>query len=215
MVVNTAKKKRGSASAALPANGFAEMKDLITQMESFIKEAEALATMEIRRIDEIKESLKASAARLAALFRQKDEILSTRERATKELEDSLAVRIRELEKQLQEKEALLLVRDEMLRSLSAKTSPASGPAKAGFTPPPEGKSSIREMDQGSAERSRPSAREGGSPPEEEQRAGAGEAKGRRFPVHEPETSSGKVDRRETEGTASRLVSLLGPIKRRS
>lgn len=178
MMANTPKRRRGSGSAGLPANGFTEIKDLITQMESFIKEAEALATMEIRRIDAIKESLKASAARLAALFREKDEILSTRERATKEIEDSLAARIRELEKALQEKDALLLAREETLRSLGANTPAGGAPAKAGPTPPPERAPSIREMEQESAERSPSPAGESAGPP------------------------------------ASRLVSLLGPIKRR-
>ncbi len=90
-------KKRRTANQAGTANGVAEIKELITQMESFIKEADALASMQTRRVETIKETLKAVANRIGAQLKEKDEAIRSKESRLKEMEETFAARIRQME----------------------------------------------------------------------------------------------------------------------
>lgn len=211
MAANSPKRRRGLSNGAAPANGFSEIKDVINQMESFIKEAEALAAMEIRRMDEIKESLKTTVARLSALFRENEEIRLTREKAAKELEETFSARIRDLERQVKEKETLLEARGEP---------PGAGesrPASFGFGPEmaARGGPAIRELEEEALPRSHGLRRDGESPGGAERNATESEMRGGTPPVREPETRARKGNPHEVELKGSSLVSLLAPIKRRS
>ncbi|MBI2089186.1 MAG: hypothetical protein HYT78_10645 [Deltaproteobacteria bacterium] len=213
MAANAPKKKRGSGTAGFPGNGFTEMKDVITQMESFIKEAEALAAMEIRRIEDIKEALKGAVTRLAALFREKEELLLTKEKTTKEIEENLFAKIRELEQQLGEKEMLLQSRVEALKAINVRPAPLTAPLKG--TPSPLLERTIRDLEEELLEEPQV-GRQGGETEVSEQRAeGAMEPKGGKPTVRELDTRAAKTDKHEAETKSSRLVSLLGPIKRKS
>ncbi|MBI2360081.1 MAG: hypothetical protein HYV04_14500 [Deltaproteobacteria bacterium] len=222
MAANTAKKRRTGGNVAVPANGFTEMKDVISQMESFITEAEALATMEIRRIEEIKESVKASLARLAALFREREEILLTKERTTKELEENLFGKIRELEKQLGEKEMLLQTREEALKAINVRPAPLTAPPKGTPSPLPERaptirdlEETIRDLEEELIEEPQAGRRDGETEASGERAEGAIEPKGGRPTARELDTRAAKTDKGEAEIKGSRLVALLGPIKRKS
>lgn len=99
------KKKKGAAPEAVGAR-VAEMKEGIRQMESFMKEAAAMAASEMRRIDEITGNLGETVARLEAGIRERDELLREKDSALQELEGKLTGRIREIESQLKEREEL-------------------------------------------------------------------------------------------------------------
>jgi hypothetical protein len=215
MAANAPKKRRTAGNVALPANGFTEMKDVIIQMESFIKEAEALAAMEIRRIEQIKESLKASLARLAALFREREEILLTKERTTKELEENLFGKIRELEQQVGEKELLLQTREATLKAMEVKSAPPTAPPRGTTSPPARSAPSIRELEEELLERPQAGNREGETRISAEQAGSEMEPKGGKPTVRELDTRAAKPDKHEAETKSSRLLSLLGPIKRKS
>ncbi|MBI2997747.1 MAG: hypothetical protein HYY46_04725 [Deltaproteobacteria bacterium] len=212
MAANSPKKRRGVGNAAVPANGFTEIKDVISQMESFIKEAEALATMEIRRIDEIKESLKASAARLSTLFREKEEIRLTREKAAKELEETFSTKIRDLERQVKETETLLEAREERPAESESKPAPSSFAPK---TAAAQSEPSIRELEEGLLQRTYALRRDGETQGGSERYATESEVRSGGPAVRELEMRAGKGDQHEPELKSSRLVSLLAPIKRKS
>jgi hypothetical protein len=211
MAANSPKKRRGVGNAAVPANGFTEIKDVISQMESFIKEAEALATMEIRRIDEIKESLKASVARLSTLFREKEEIRLTREKAAKEFEETFSTKIRDLERQVKETETLLEAREERPAESESKPAPSSFAPKTAAQSEP----SIRELEEGLLQRTYALRRDGETQGGSERNATESEVRSGRPAVRELEMRAGKGDRHEAELKSSRLVSLLAPITRKS
>jgi len=215
MAANSPKKRRGVGNAAVPANGFTAIKDVISQMESFIKEAEALATMEIRRIDEIKESLKASVARLSTLFREKEEIRLTREKAAKEFEETFSTKIRDLERQVKETETLLEAREERPAESESKPVPSSFAPKTAAGPAAQSEPSIRELEEGLLQRTYALRRDGETQGGSERNATESEVRSGRPAVRELEMRSGKGDRHEAELKSSRLVSLLAPITRKS
>lgn len=215
MSANSSKRKRGSANAVAPANGLTEMKDVITQMESFIKEAEALAAMEIRRIEEIKESLKTTVTRLAAQFKEKEEVLRARDKVARELEENFSAKVRDLEKRLTEKEALLESHKAALAEAEAKSAPSGSGSKAGIPQYSESSPSIRELEEGLLRRAQAAKREEESEVGVERSGSTTETKGSRAPLRELETRLGKIDKKDPDQNSLRLVSLLGPIKRKS
>ncbi len=113
------KKKKGGAPEAVGA-GVAEMKEGIRQMESFMKEAAAMAASEMRRIDEITANLGETVARLEAGIREKEEMLGQKEASLKELQERLSAQIRNLEDQIREKERLLAGRELEMADLRSK-----------------------------------------------------------------------------------------------
>lgn len=215
MAANSSKRKRGGANGAPSANELTEMKEVLTQMESFIKEAEALAAMEIRRIEEIQESLKATMTRLAAQFKEKEEVLRAREKVAREMEENFAATVRELEKRLTEKEALLESHKTDLEKAQVKSGPTDLPPKVEVPQASESAASIRELEERLLRSIHSAKREGDSEVGVERVGGATETKSGRAPVRELETKPGKVNNREADQNSSRLVSLLGPIKRKS
>lgn len=90
-------KKSKGANHPAGGNGIAEIKELITQMESFIKEGDALASMQIRRVEAMKETLKTVANRLGGQLKEKDETIRSKESRLKEMEETFAARIRQME----------------------------------------------------------------------------------------------------------------------
>lgn len=113
------KKKKGGAPEAVGA-GVAEMKEGIRQIESFMKEAAAMAASEMQRIDEITANLGETVARLEAGIREKEEMLGQREASLKELQERLSAQIRNLEDQIREKERLLAGRELEMADLRSK-----------------------------------------------------------------------------------------------
>lgn len=99
------KKSKSGNHPGVSGNGMAEIKELITQMESFIKEGDALASMQIRRVEAMKETLKSLSNRLGAQLKEKDETIRNMESKRKETEETLTGQIRELEKQVNERAA--------------------------------------------------------------------------------------------------------------
>lgn len=113
------KKQKGGAPQAGGAR-VAEMKEGIRQIESFMKEAAAIAASEMHRIDEIAANLGETVARLEAEIREKEEMLGQREASLKELQERLSAQIRNLEDQMREKERLLAGRELEMADLRSK-----------------------------------------------------------------------------------------------
>jgi chromosome segregation ATPase len=99
------KKGKSGNHPGVSGNGMAEIKELITQMESFIKEGDALASMQIRRVEAMKETLKTVANRLGGQLKEKDETIRSMESKRKEMEETLSAQIHDLEKQISERPA--------------------------------------------------------------------------------------------------------------
>jgi len=92
-------------------NEISEMKERLVRIDSFIKQALALAAIESRRGDEIKRNFEAAVASLEDRLRGTEEALTAKGPDLKEAEESLTARIQELESRLEEKERLLEARD--------------------------------------------------------------------------------------------------------
>lgn len=107
MAGKSSKKKQKSAPSTPIAARMAEMKDGILQMESFIKEAAALAETEGRRIEEIKNGFEEAVVRLQDELRTREEALLTKDSVLEDMERSLTSQIGDLEDQLKEKDELI------------------------------------------------------------------------------------------------------------
>lgn len=110
-------------------NEVTEMKDRIARMDSFIKQAAALAGMEIRRVEEIKNGFEATLAALDAQLKEKDETLAKKDASVKDAESGLGGKIRDLESQLKQKEELLQARDAELKNAGLKNEQAAAQLK--------------------------------------------------------------------------------------
>lgn len=107
MAAKSSKKGRKSGAPELIPARVAEMKEGILQMGSFMNEAAALAATEVRRIDEIRENLEATVARLEAEIGEKEELLREKESALIELGNKSLGQISDMENQLAKKDELL------------------------------------------------------------------------------------------------------------
>jgi vacuolar-type H+-ATPase subunit I/STV1 len=186
------KKKRANGNPGTTVNGIAEVKDLLTQFESYIKEAEALAAMEIRRIEEIKEALKAGLARLGTQIKEKEELIRSRDTALREMEETFTAKIHDLENKLREKEALLTVRDTSEKNFDYEMDAANMPGEPHFTLGDRAAAPVRNLERWLRQGIQ-AGRQGGEETRNSQERG---------PVGQEQKSS-------------RLGSLLAPTKRRT
>lgn len=120
MAGKSSKKKKKDGAPEAGGVRVAEMKEGIRQMESFMKEAAAMAASEMRCIDEIAANLGETVARLEAGIRERDEMLREKDSALQELEGKLTGRIREMESQLEEREELFKSRTEEIKENLSK-----------------------------------------------------------------------------------------------
>ena len=214
------KKKKDGAPEAAGAR-VAEMKEGIRQMESFMKEAAAMAVSEMRRIDEITANLGETVARLADLeihLGEKERMLGQKEASLKELEESWAVQIRHLEDRIREKEKLLAGRELEMADLRSKLEGLEASCKGSVPLMEENVVLLEEVE--------PGVGDGLHPVELIEAAGQDSETGR-----EPERKA-KVIEQSMRGVAVKpskmagregepdpkkptLVSLLSPMKKRS
>lgn len=121
MPVRSSKRKRKDGAPGMIATRVAEVKEGIIQMESFMNEAAALASAEMRRIDEIGGSLEAEVARLETEIKEKDGLLREKESALAELEGRLMAQIGDMEDRLAKKDELMQSRAAELKESRSKT----------------------------------------------------------------------------------------------
>lgn len=136
-MVTVTKKKRANGNPGTSVNGIAEVEDLLNQLESFIKEAEALATMEIRRMEQMKEALKAGLVRVGAQFKdqfkEEEELLRSKNAALREMEQSFTAKIHDLENKLREKETHLTAHEASQENFDLNVDAANTPSQTHFT----------------------------------------------------------------------------------
>lgn len=215
-MATVSKKKRASGNPATTVSAISEVKDLLTQFESFIKEAEALAAMEIRRIDEMKEALKTALVHVGAQFKEKEELLRSRDAAMREMEETLTAKIRDLENSLREKEPLLRAHDASQKDLDFKIDAANTPGERHFTLGEQAAASMRNLEQGLRQGTQAGRSIGEETQNSQERAPAGpETQAIDRALREAGAKPGMTKRPQgEEQKSSRLRSLLAPIKRR-
>lgn len=114
------KERQASDDPKLILNEVNEMKDRVTRIESFIKQAAALAAIETRRVDDIRQGLETTLATFEAQLKEKDESLLKKESDLKEKEATLTAKVSDLEGRLAEREKLLQTQDAELKDLKPK-----------------------------------------------------------------------------------------------
>lgn len=219
MAAGSSKKKRQKVSSTdLIASQVAEMKDGITQIESFIKEAAVLAETEVRRVEEIKDSLEAAVARLEAELREKEEMLRKKDSVLKELEEGLTTQIRDLENQVRKEVELLETRDAEMKDLKSKLDAFRVPAERLFTLGEEKAIPLRDLEKelGRGIDLSKESEERGKDFEEGTTADP-KIKVIDQSMRDVVVKPGRIAKRQAgqKQKNSRLVSLLGPVKKRS
>jgi len=111
MANKSSRKRQKKETEGEVATRVSEMKEGISQMESFMKEAAALAAAEVQRIDEIRGNLEETLACLEAELREKEEMLQQRDSALEELEREFMGRAQDMEILLQRRDDLLEKRE--------------------------------------------------------------------------------------------------------
>ena len=214
MAAKPSKKKQKSETPNVVVARVAEMKEGILQMESLMKEAAALATAEVQRIDGIRRSLEETVARLEAEIKGKEEMLREKDFAREEMEKKLTAPIRDLEAEIGKKEELLASREALIVELQSKLD--------GFQLPPEGSVTLGEEDVVLLEEVEqgPFSGKGTEVERKDSAGGAGKnpmAKVIEQSMRNVAVRPGKMAKREAgaDPRNSRLVSLLAPIKKKS
>jgi len=214
MAARPSKKKQKSEAPNVVATRVAEMKEGIIQMESLMREAAALATAEVQRIDGIKGSLEETVARLGAEIKGKEEMLREKDFAQGELEKKLTAQIRDLEIQIGKKDELLASREAEIVGLQSKLDGLQVPPEGSVTLGEENVVLLEEVEQG------PFPGEGTEVEHKDFAGGAG--KNPKTKVIEQSmlnvaVKPGKMAKREAgaDPKNSRLVFLLAPIKKKN
>ncbi|MEK7229062.1 MAG: hypothetical protein AAB154_03355 [Candidatus Binatota bacterium] len=111
MANKSSRKRQKKETEGEVATRVSEMKEGISQMESFMKEAAALAAAEVERIDEIRGNLEGTLACLEAELREKEEMLQQRNAALEDLEKGFMARAQDMEILIQRRDDLLEKRE--------------------------------------------------------------------------------------------------------
>ena len=120
MANKSSRKRQKKETEGEVATRVSEMKEGISQMESFMKEAAALAAAEVQRIGEIRENLEETLACLKAELREKEEMLQQRNAALEDLEKGFMARAQDMEILIQRRDDLLEKRETEFREASSK-----------------------------------------------------------------------------------------------
>ncbi len=215
MVAKPSKKKRKSETPNVVATRVAEMKEGIIQMESLMREAAALATAEVQRIDGIRRNLEET-VRLGAEIRGKEEMLREKDFAQGELEKKLTAQMRDLEIQIGKKDELLASREALIVELQSKLDGLQLPPEGSITLGEENVVLLEEVEQG------PFPGEGTEVEHKDKDFAGGVGKNPTAKVIEQSMRNvavrpGKMAKREAgaDPRNSRLVSLLAPIKKKN
>lgn len=120
MALRLSEDGQGGSRPTASGDNPAQLKERLNRIESFVKQAAALAAGEARKAEETRQCLEAKAASLEALAEEKQAILEEKESAMRELEERLNSRIRDLESRLREKEQNLVQRETELNGLKTK-----------------------------------------------------------------------------------------------
>ena len=116
--------RQANGSLGLIAEEVAEIRQIlmtrVSQLKSFIQEAEVSAVTEAQRIEEIRKGFEATVAALESKIEEKEAVLQKKNSALRDMEGNLAGRICDLESRVKEKEQLLAARDAELAQLQSK-----------------------------------------------------------------------------------------------
>ncbi len=213
MAAKPSKKKQKSETPIVVATRIAEMKEGIIQMESIMREAAALATAEVQRIDGIRRNLEGTVTRLGAEIRGKEGMLREEDFAQGELENKLTAQIRDLEIQIGKKDELLASHEAEIVELQSKLD--------GLQVSPEGSVTLGEENVVLLEGVEQGPFPGGGTEVEQKDFAGGAGKNPKTKVIEQSMRNvavkpGKMAKREAgaDPRNSRLVSLLAPIKKK-
>lgn len=114
------KDKQVNGQRQLTLNQVTKMKDRLTRIESFVKQAATLMAIETKRVEEFKQSFQATVAALEAQLKEKEEIIQRTEFTLKDLEENLSSKTHALENQLEEREKLLEIREAELKESTSR-----------------------------------------------------------------------------------------------
>ena len=120
MANKPARKRQKRESEGEVVTRASETKEGISRMESFLKEAAALAAAEVQRIDQIRGNLEETLACLEAELREKEEMLEQRDSGLGELEREFMGRAQDMEILIQKRDQLLKSREIEFREGSKK-----------------------------------------------------------------------------------------------
>ena len=120
MANKSSKKRQKKETEGEVATRVSEMREGISQMESFMKEAAALAAAEVQRIGEIRGNLEETLACREAELREKEAMLRQRDSALEELEREFMGRAQDMEILIQKRDDLLEKRETEFREASNK-----------------------------------------------------------------------------------------------
>ncbi|MEK7230164.1 MAG: hypothetical protein AAB154_08970 [Candidatus Binatota bacterium] len=116
--------RQPNGSLGLIAEEVAEIRQIlmtrVSQLKSFIQEAEDSAATEAQRIEEIRKGFEATVAALESKIEEKEAVLQKENSALRDMEGNLTGRIFDLESRVKEKEQLLAARDAELAQLQSK-----------------------------------------------------------------------------------------------
>ena len=112
--------QKDNDNSRLTIDEVAEMKDRIGRIESFIKQAATLTSIEARRAEEFHQKFEATVTQLENQIKEKQELLRQKDSLLKNLEEDLNRRTREFENQLRQKEEAFGKQDTELKDIKAK-----------------------------------------------------------------------------------------------
>lgn len=117
MALELAEEKQAGNQPNATGDRLTQLKERVSRIDSFVKQAAALVTTETRRTDEIRRSLEDEVSSLETELEEKEATLQKKDSALRELEERLNARIRDLESRLREKEQILEQRETGLNDL--------------------------------------------------------------------------------------------------
>ena len=112
--------QKDNDNSRLTIDEVAEMKDRIGRIESFIKQAATLTSIEVRRAEEFKRKFEATVTQLENQVKEKEELLQQKDSLVKGLEEDLNRKTHEFENQLRQKEGSFGKQDAELKEIKAK-----------------------------------------------------------------------------------------------
>ena len=112
--------QKDNDNSRLTIDEVAEMKDRIGRIESFIKQAATLTSIEARRAEEFKRKFEATVTQLENQVKEKEELLQQKDSLVKGLEEDLNRKTHEFENQLRQKEESFGKQDAELKEIKAK-----------------------------------------------------------------------------------------------
>lgn len=124
MALELMNERQGNDQPNVTDDKLMQMKERLTRIDSFVKQAAALVTTETRRADGVRQSLEAEVASLEDELEEKEAMLQEKDSALRELEERLNGRIRDLESRLREKEQSLEQREAKLNDLRSSNEEA-------------------------------------------------------------------------------------------